>query len=110
MEQKILDKMAEAEAKAVDSLARYKFLMFGYWAAQWVNMNKLLEKGEPNPFRKYVKVASGEILIPVTETEADVMRRCLRELEETDQYFDKKEERAWDSIWAKIKDAFNFER
>lgn len=37
-------------------LARYKFLMFGYWAAQWVNMNKLLDKKQPSPFRGFVKL------------------------------------------------------
>jgi len=57
MEQKILDKMAEAEAKAVDSLARYKFLMFGYWCAQWVNMNKLLDKKQSSPFRGFTRMA-----------------------------------------------------
>jgi hypothetical protein len=57
MERKILDKMTEAESKAVDSLARYKFLMFGYWAAQWVNLNKLLDKKKPSPFKGFVRVA-----------------------------------------------------
>lgn len=56
VEEKIKDKMKEAESKAVDSLARYKFLMFGYWAAQWVNLNKLLEKKQPSPFKGFVKM------------------------------------------------------
>ncbi len=30
-----------AERKAWDSLGRYKFQMFGYWAAIWVHMNRL---------------------------------------------------------------------
>ncbi len=57
MEEKIKSKMAEAEVKANKSLAGYKFLMFGYWAAQWVNLNKLLPKSEPNPFGAYVREA-----------------------------------------------------
>ena len=57
MENKIKTKMEEAAGKAIDSLARYKFLMFGYWAAQWVNMNKLLDQPQPNPFRFFVQEA-----------------------------------------------------
>lgn len=60
MESKIRVQMMEAEGKANDSLGRYKFLMFGYWAAQWVIMNKLLDKPEANPFRKYVRLARGD--------------------------------------------------
>lgn len=56
-EEKIKSKMAEAVTKAVDSLGRYKFLMFGYHAAQWVTLNKLLDKPEPNPFKGFVKLA-----------------------------------------------------
>lgn len=57
MESTIKSAMAEAEVKAVDSLARYKFLMFGYHAAQWVTLNKLLNKKQPNPFRGFVKMS-----------------------------------------------------
>lgn len=45
---------AEAEAKAYDALARYKFLMFGYWAAIWVHLNSLAPSKGPNPFRSLV--------------------------------------------------------
>ncbi len=61
MEEKIKSKMEEARDKAIDSLSRYKFLMFGYHAAQWVTLNKLLEKPEPNPFRVFVKLAKKEM-------------------------------------------------
>ena len=47
----------EARRKALDSLARYKFLMFGYWAAAWVQMNKLCRIREPNPFCRLVDLA-----------------------------------------------------
>lgn len=43
-----------AETKALDSLARYKFVMFGYWAGVWTHLNKLCEKRQPNPFRLLV--------------------------------------------------------
>jgi hypothetical protein len=49
----------EAEVKAWDSLARYKFEMFGYWASSWVKFNqalpKLLRAG--NPFKRAVVLA-----------------------------------------------------
>lgn len=48
------DKLAEAEAKAWDSLARYKFVMFGYWAGVWVHLNQMQDKPSPNPFRALV--------------------------------------------------------
>ena len=47
----------EAKRKAFASLARYKFYMFGYWAAVWVQMNKLCRIREPNPFCGLVDLA-----------------------------------------------------
>lgn len=47
----------EAERKALDSLARYKFQMFGYWAAIWVHLNRLEGKGRKSPFAQLVKTA-----------------------------------------------------
>ena len=49
--------MAEQERKAWDSLARYKFWMFGYHAANWVNINRLAGFKAKNPFRDLIKVA-----------------------------------------------------
>jgi len=46
-----------AEAKAIDALARYKFQMFGYWAAIWVHLNRIEGKSRPNPFKHLVKAA-----------------------------------------------------
>ena len=46
-----------AEAKAWDSLARYKFQMFGYWAAIWVHMNRLCAEKKPSPFTSLVRNA-----------------------------------------------------
>jgi hypothetical protein len=47
----------EAERKAIDSLARYKFQMFGYWAAIWVHLNRIEGKNRPSPFKGLVKAA-----------------------------------------------------
>lgn len=47
----------EAESKAHNSLARYKFMMFGYWAAVWVHLNRVGKFRKPNPFKPYVDLA-----------------------------------------------------
>lgn len=47
----------EAETKAIDSLARYKFAMFGYWAGIWVHLNRIEGKRRPNPFGELVRAA-----------------------------------------------------
>lgn len=52
-----LDAMAESERKAWDSLARYKFLMFGYHAAQWVLLNRIDGGKNANPFKRLVELA-----------------------------------------------------
>lgn len=49
--------MKQAERKAHDSLARYKFSMFGYWCAIWVHLNKISGLRKPNPFKDYVTLA-----------------------------------------------------
>ncbi len=48
------DHLLEAETKAIQALAGYKFQMFGYWAAIWVHLNKLDDVRRPNPFRALV--------------------------------------------------------
>lgn len=55
--------LLEAETKALDSLARYKFMMFGYWAGIWVHLNKIEGKNRPNPFKDLVHKARERILI-----------------------------------------------
>jgi hypothetical protein len=47
----------EAEAKAIDALSRYKFMMFGYWAAIWVHLNRIEGARRPNPFKAFVQLA-----------------------------------------------------
>lgn len=46
-----------AERKALDSLSRYKFMQFGYWAAVWVHLNRLCDTRRPSPFRSIVAAA-----------------------------------------------------
>ena len=53
-EERLIREMDEAERKAWDSLSRYKFQMFGYWAAIWVHLNRIAETKRPNPFRMLV--------------------------------------------------------
>lgn len=53
----ILAELKEAEDKAWDSLSRYKFQMFGYWAAIWVHLNRLGGFKRPNPWKQIVQDA-----------------------------------------------------
>lgn len=53
----LLAELEEAEMKAIDSLGRYKFAMFGYWAGIWVHLNKISGAKKPNPFRDLVRLA-----------------------------------------------------
>jgi len=48
---------AKAEEKAWDSLSRYKFFMFGYWCATWVQMNRLCAQKADNPWQELVTLA-----------------------------------------------------
>ena len=48
----------QAEMKAWHSLAGYKFIMFGYWAAIWVHLNKLDGCRRQNPFQPLVQLAA----------------------------------------------------
>jgi hypothetical protein len=56
---RLLEELNEAEQKAWESLARYKFQMFGYWAAIWVHLNRIGGFKRPNPFKTLVKEARG---------------------------------------------------
>jgi hypothetical protein len=50
----------EAQTKALDSLGRYKFEMFGYHSSAWVRLNRIIGDGRPNPFRHIVKAARAD--------------------------------------------------
>ena len=53
----LLRAMAEAERKAWKALEGYKFVMFGYWAGVWVDLNRVGQFRKPNPFKELVKAA-----------------------------------------------------
>lgn len=57
MKEAIEKEMGDAEAKAWDALSRYKFWMFGYWAAIWVHLNRISKQRRPNPFKSVVQLA-----------------------------------------------------
>ena len=46
-----------AERHAWDALARYKFVMFGYWCGIWVHLNRLCATPKPNPWKDLVAAA-----------------------------------------------------
>ena len=46
-----------AERHAWDALARYKFVMFGYWCGIWVHLNRLCANPKPNPWKDLVAAA-----------------------------------------------------
>ena len=54
--------LSEAERKAWDSLSRYKFVMFGYWAGIWVHLNRISGLKLPNPWAGLVKHARVVVL------------------------------------------------
>lgn len=54
---RLLTDLEEAEAKAWDALARYKFQMFGYWCAIWVHQNQVGGFKRPNPWAGLVRAA-----------------------------------------------------
>ena len=56
---RLLEEIDVAAAKAWDSLGKYKFQMFGYWAAIWVHLNRIAGEGRPNPWGWLVKYARG---------------------------------------------------
>lgn len=53
----IAEHKREMVEQAIDSLARYKFMMFGYYAAMWVHLNQLDSNKEHNPFNRLVATA-----------------------------------------------------
>ena len=53
----IEQELDEAAEKAIASLAKYKFMMFGYWAGVWVHLNRMLPERRSNPFLRLVQCA-----------------------------------------------------
>jgi hypothetical protein len=60
---RIIAALHDAEVKAWEGLRGYKFWMFGYHAARWVNYNQLLPQGRKfrSPFRALVEIADKKI-------------------------------------------------
>ena len=61
--QGIFAAMHDAETKAWEGLAGYKFWMFGYHAARWVNYNQLLPRQRRfrNPFKALVELGHRKV-------------------------------------------------
>jgi len=57
VENRARDAREQARLKAIDSLARYKFEMFGYWASKWVSLNRIIGDQQPNPFKALVSAS-----------------------------------------------------
>jgi hypothetical protein len=53
----LLRELDLAEQQAWNALSRYKFQMFGYWAAIWVHLNRISGAKHPNPWSQLVKLA-----------------------------------------------------
>ena len=53
-EDRLRQELDEAEQKAWDALGRYKFQMFGYWAAIWVHLNRVGQFKRKNPWKQLV--------------------------------------------------------
>jgi hypothetical protein len=47
----------QAERDAIKNLQRYKFSNFGYHAARWVTLNRIIGDKKPNPFKHLVDCA-----------------------------------------------------
>ena len=60
LQQQLELELNEAERKAWLSLARYKFQMFGYWAAIWVHLNRVGQFKRSNPWKVLVAQARTE--------------------------------------------------
>jgi hypothetical protein len=56
-DEKLIAELDEAELKAWDALSRYKFQMFGYWAAIWVHLNRISGAKRANPWKNLVALA-----------------------------------------------------
>ncbi len=75
-----------AEARAWDALRRYKFQMFGYWAAIWVHLNRIGGFRRPNPWRALVHAARSTSA-PVT-SDGDNVAPALRDPHARGRYQD----------------------
>lgn len=70
LEERLKHELDEAQQKAWDSLSRYKFQMFGYWAAIWVHLNRIGDFKRPNPWARLVKQARHQSAASAEKTRA----------------------------------------
>lgn len=61
MNSRLFSDLEEAERKAWDALGKYKFMMFGYWAAIWVHQNRVGKFKRRNPWIELVKIARNRV-------------------------------------------------
>ena len=61
MKERIINAMNDAERKAWEALSGYKFWMFGYHAARWINYNNLLSDKFSSPFKECVHLARTKV-------------------------------------------------
>lgn len=61
IQKELIEEVRHAEHQAWVSLARYKFVMFGYWVGLWVHLNKISGLNHPNPWSCLVKVAEEKL-------------------------------------------------
>ena len=66
----LADELNEAERKAWDSLSRYKFQMFGYWAGVWVHLNRIGGFRRANPWSHLVHCARANLAGPERTTQS----------------------------------------
>lgn len=64
LRENMLSELDAAEREAWVNLGRYKFWMFGYFAARWVYLNRLLGTKRPNPFKRIVLLAREVAALP----------------------------------------------
>lgn len=58
---RLLKEMQDAQHNAWKSLARYKFMQFGYWVGIWVHLNRIHGGRAPNPWACLVSIARREL-------------------------------------------------
>lgn len=73
---KLARDLDEAEAKAWESLAKYKFMMFGYWAAIWVHQNRVGKYRRRNPWSGLVRQARATVASHAMSTSETAVREA----------------------------------
>lgn len=64
---KLIAELDNAELQAWNALGRYKFQMFGYWAAIWIHINRISMAKRGNPWKTLVLDARKRMDVPTNE-------------------------------------------